>query len=421
MSFQDLKFAFRNLRGSPAVTVTALITLALGIGVNTTVFSVIDAVLLRPLHYPHAERIVELGRHYPNTDGGWAVTPTNFDFWRSQSHSFAAVAATDYLPTGVNFVGKGEPERLTALGVSEDFARVFGVQPMLGRFFTEAEDKPGAGHSVVLSSGLWSSLFGKDTSILGRSVTLGGASYTVVGIMPPGFQSERPVDVWIPLQLTVDPADRGNSYRVLARLKPDVSLAQAQQDLSLVRDRFAKQYGTDLIGRNESIGAIRYQDWLARGIRPALLVLMGAVGFVLLIACANVGNLLLARSTSRRQEMAIRVALGSSTWQIVRQLLLESILLSFTGAIAGVALASFALPGGSRFRACRSGWVMEYPSRLAGAAVYGGAVAADGHCLWPIPRPAGRKSRHSRSFARGQHANNVQRRGKLGAKVAGNF
>jgi predicted permease len=340
----DIRIAVRTLRKTPSVTVTALLALAIGIGANATLFSVIDAVMLRPLGYPEADRIVELTRHYSDNIDGWAVTPTKIDFWRSRSRSFSAMAATAFLPAPVNLTGGGEPERVNALRVTSEYPEVFGIAPTVGRFFNKQEDRPNGGNYAVLTHGFWSRRFGRDPNLIGRSLMLGGASYTVIGVMPATFSMTPSADLLLPLQLHVDPADRANDYRVVARMKPHVPLSQAQQDMTRVAQQFRQQYGKDLMGDHESIKVFGYQDWLTRGVRPALLVLASAVAFVLLIACANVANLLLARSAARQQEMAIRTALGATSWQIVRQFLIESLLLSFGGALAGVAVANLALP-----------------------------------------------------------------------------
>ena len=187
----DLRRAFRTLRSNPSLTLAAILALAIGIGANTTLFSVVDAVLLKPLNYPQADRIVELTRHYPGFDA-WAVTPTKFDFWRTQSQSFSALAATSFLPTLVNFTGSGTPERVSALHVTSEYPDVFGAVPVQGRFFNQQEDRPNAGNYAVLTYGFWTRRFGKDPAVVGRSLSLGGASYTVLGIMPPSFTVSPP-------------------------------------------------------------------------------------------------------------------------------------------------------------------------------------------------------------------------------------
>ncbi|MBV9501049.1 MAG: ABC transporter permease, partial [Acidobacteriaceae bacterium] len=346
MLLNEVKFAVRSLAKSSIMTITAIAALALGIGANTALFTVVNAVLLRPMNYPHAERIVEVTRSFKGgSSGAGAVTPTKYDFWRRESRSFEVMAAYGFTSVGVNLAGTSEPERLNSLPVTADFFRVLGVQPWVGRAFTESEDKPGAGHFAVLSYELWQRLFHGDRSIVGRSIALNRASYTVLGVMPERFEFPRAADLWTPLQLKIDPSDHANDYAVIARLKPDVSLQQAARDMHLVAQRFRQQFGKGIVmGDNEDIAVVRFHSWIVGDVRPALLVLMAAVGFVLLIACANVANLLLARSTVRQREMAVRTALGASQWQLMRLLFTESLLLSFTGAVLGVLLAQFALP-----------------------------------------------------------------------------
>jgi len=346
MIFDDVKYAVRSLRKSPSMTLTALAALALGIGANTALFTVVNAVLLRPMNYPRPERIVEITRSWQGGKFNWpAVTPTKFDFWLRGNHSFDAVGAYSFGGAGVNLAGQSEPERLTSLPVTADFFRVLDVQPYLGRTFTESEDKPGAGHFVIISYPLWQRLFHGDPGVVGRGLSLNTANYTILGVMPANFEFPQSADLWTPMQLKIDPADHANDYDVIARLKPDVTLAQATEDMRSVGLRFGQQFGRGvMMGENEGVGVIPFQSWTVGNVRPALLVLMGAVGFVLLIACANVANLLLARSAARRREMAVRTALGASGWQLMRLLFTESLLLSVSGTVLGVVLAQSAVP-----------------------------------------------------------------------------
>jgi predicted permease len=346
MLFDDLKYAARSLTKSPSMTLTALAALALGIGANTALFTVVNAVLLRPMKYPHADRIVEVTRSWEGgKSNGPAVTPTKYNFWRTENHSFEAVGAYNFGPSGVNLTAQSEPERLTSLPVSADFFRVLGVKPYVGRTFSEGEDKPGAGHFAVVSYALWQRLFHGDPGVVGRGIALNAADYTILGVMPADFDFPLGADLWTPLQLKIDPADHANDYDVIARLKPGVTLSQAAEDMHRVGQRFREQFGRGIMmGDREDVGVIDFHSWVVGNVRPALLVLMGAVGFVLLIACANVANLLLARSTVRQHEMAVRTALGASGWQLMRLLFAESLLLSAAGAGLGILLAQSAVP-----------------------------------------------------------------------------
>ena len=346
MIFDDMKYAARSLRKSPSMTFTALAALALGIGANTALFTVVNAVLLRPMNYPHPERIVEITRSWQGGKFNWpAVSPTKYDFWRRESHSFEAVGAYSFGGSGVNLSGQNEPERLASLPVTADFFRVLGVQPYIGRTFTEAEDKTGAGHFAVISYGLWQRLFRGDKNAVGSAMVLNMANYTILGVMPPNFEFPQSADLWTPMQLKIDPADHANDYSVIARLKPGVSHGQAAEDMHLVGLRFGQQFGRGIMmGKDEDVGVINFHSWVVGNVRPTLLVLMGAVGFVLLIACANVANLLLARSAVRQNEMAVRAALGASGRQLMRLLLTESLLLSISGAVVGMVLAQSAVP-----------------------------------------------------------------------------
>ena len=343
MFIQNIRYSIKALRKAPVMTVTATVALALGIGANTALFTVINAVLLKPLPYSHPERIVELMRHYPGIDI-WATTPAKFAFWQRENHSFEAVAAYNFFTVGLNLVGSGEPQRLTAQAVSADYFRVLGASPFLGRTYTAQEDKPGAGHYAVLSHALWRKHFDSDSDVLGKNLSLSSANYEVIGVMPAGFDTPQHPDLWVPLHLSIDPADRSNAFAVIARLKPGVSIKLAEEDLKLAAQRFRKAYGSELIDTQESVSVFRYHDYLVGDAKRPLSILLAAVGFVLLVACANVANLLLARSAVRQREIAVRVAVGASGSQIVGQLLVESLMMSLVGAVCGCILAQAFLP-----------------------------------------------------------------------------
>jgi putative ABC transport system permease protein len=341
--FQDLRFGLRMLLKSPGFTFIAVITLALGIGANSAIFSVVNAVLLRSLPYRDPDNLVLLSYYRGAVLGDYSIAP-DFLEWRDQAKAFEQIAA--YRFETADLAGNGEAERLRAGLVSTGLFATLGAAPALGRDFTSAEDMNGGPPVVILSDGLWRRRFGGDPQVIGRAITLGGQSRTVVGIMPPGFQFMGEVDLWLPLALNVNQqlSRQGSIVRVsvLARLKPGVTLDAARADLSVSLER-QRQAFPRIYSFVQQVRVVRLNDSLIGSVRPALLILLGAVVFVLLIACANVANLLLARSAARGKEMAIRAAVGAGRLQLVRQLLIESLLLSLLGGAAGLLAAKWGI------------------------------------------------------------------------------
>jgi len=332
----DLKQAFRMFRQSPGFTATAVSALALGIGANTAIFSVVNTVLLMPLPFPAPDRIVVLMNSSPQGSGPAASVP-KYNLWRRQTNVLEDIAAYDTGGPGLNLSGGDRPEQLKGIHVSYEFFHLFGATPILGRTFTADEDRPRGGHFIVLSNGLWQRRFGSDPAIVGKTLALGGEPYTVIGVLGPDFAFDPPADLYLPFQADPNSTNQGHYFQSAARLKPGVSLGSAKAALNLAGEEFKRRYPT-VIGPRNSFTVEPMQQLMVRNVRAALYVLLGAVAFVLLIACANVANLLLARASSRSREIAIRSAIGAGRGRIVRQLLTESLLLSVTGGIAGLAI-----------------------------------------------------------------------------------
>ena len=342
--WQDLRFGARMLLKNPGVAAVIIMTLALGIGANAALFSVVNGVLLNPLPYPEPERLVTLHQSKPNFSAG-AIPYPNFRDWKRENQTFSAMAISR--GTGFSLVGAGEAERVTGQFVTADFFSVLGVKPLLGRDFSPGEDEPGSGPVALISEDLWRRKFGSSHDALGRGLTLDDKSYTIVGVIPANFSLQvsnfRPADIYTPIGQWNNPAlrNRGAALGIhgIGRLKPGVTLAQAETDLNRVMRDLAAAYPET--NRNNGAKIVPLKQRMVGSVGTTLWMLLGAVGFVLLIACVNVSNLLLARSTGRAREFAIRAALGAGHWRLLRQSLTESTLLALASGGLGLLIAAW--------------------------------------------------------------------------------
>jgi putative ABC transport system permease protein len=347
-TWQDLRYGARLLLKQPGFTLVAVVTLALGIGANTAIFSLVHSILLRPLPYHEPDRLVRLIQASPNLGlTSWGVSQADFAAYRDQNRSFETVAL--FNSSGINLTGDGEPERLSMTSVTADFFKVLGVNPVLGRTFFAGEDSAGKNNVCVISHGFWQRRLGGDPNVIGRSLLLNNLPTQIVGVMPAQFKFPRvEIELWIPMALDTK---RTNPYifSVIGRLKPGIQIAQAQTDTTEILQNFGRQNPnvSESVGLKEGKGprtiVSPLKEVLLGKTEKPLLVLLAAVACVLLIACANVANLLLARATSRTREIAVRLSLGATPLRVARQLLTESVLLSFIGAVVGITLAALGL------------------------------------------------------------------------------
>jgi putative ABC transport system permease protein len=339
----DVRYAFRQLARSPGFAVATILTISLGVGASTAIFGVVNSVLVRPLSYPQAERIVQTEK-VTTTGSSYTASTSLFLYWRDHTRTLQDLAAYSVLPVGFNLAERAMPERIPGLRVSADFFRVLGVAPRLGRNFTKEDDQPGSQHVAILAESLWHRRYNDDREIVGKSIRIDGEAYTVIGVLPSGFQflatvpASSAVEIWTPLQLPATSRDPRSTLACIGRLNAGVTREEAAAEITSLSRRLAADLPTVFPASGE-IALPALQQRINEDARPILMLLFGTVGFVLLIVCANVANLLLARMGDRTREIGVRNALGASRLRIIRQLLTENLLLALSGGVLGVLVA----------------------------------------------------------------------------------
>jgi predicted permease len=339
----DLRHSWRVLTANPGFTGVAVAALALGMGANTAIFSVVNAVLLAPLPYPESDRIMRIERGFKGGDVGESISIPKFMAWKKGNQTFQAMALYDPSGPGLNLGTGDRPQQIKGTHVSAEYFQVFGVSPSYGRTFLPQEDQPNGGKVAVVSNDLWRTRFASDPALVGKPILLGGDPYTVVGILPASFHSDPPADVFLPMQADPNSTSQAHYLLVAGRLKRGATLDSAKANMIAAGEQF-RAANPKWMDTSESVAVLPLRDALVGDVRLALLILVGAVGFVLLMACANVANLLLARAAGRQREIAIRTAVGASRGDLIRQLLTESVLLSAIGGVLGLIIGTWSVP-----------------------------------------------------------------------------